>query len=137
MIFTLIFNALGAVSDVQSRVIPDWISLSYLAVSIAFSLVQRGIPATLVLLVLLFASSEIMFRIGGFGGGDLKLMSGVILIHGREGLWMIYWGLVISLIIYAGMAIQRRTTKVSVPYALALLLGILVYGAYDFLNTIA
>ena len=80
----MLFTGLAFVSDLRTRRIPNWLTVSSLALAVVFHLATRGWPG------LLFAASGfgagfgillVLWLIGGGGGGDVKLM-------GALGAWL-------------------------------------------------
>jgi len=70
--------ALATVFDLRARAIPDWISillLAWAAVSVAFGWQAFGWMSAAIGAGIAFGAGAILFRLGGFGGGDVKLLT--------------------------------------------------------------
>ena len=69
---------LATVTDLRKREIPDWISIALLgsAVGAQWTGHHPGTPLDMVSgAVAAFVPCAILFALGGFGGGDVKLMT--------------------------------------------------------------
>ncbi|MFZ5944036.1 MAG: prepilin peptidase [Bacillota bacterium] len=121
---------LAAWYDIKTRKIPDWITLTLILAGIIFSLVDRGFWLTAATLFLGSILCELFYRLKTFGGGDLKLLLGLALIGGPlYGLAVFYASLLAALPLFLVYMIKDKMTKPNVPYALAILSGVLwVYG---------
>ncbi|MBO8169093.1 MAG: prepilin peptidase [Thermoanaerobacteraceae bacterium] len=118
---------ISAFYDLKWREIPDWITIPYLFAGIGCSLSRLGVLNTIMLVLILFLTAEMLFAFNVFGGGDLKLMIGVILFQGLTfGLQVIFWSLIIFIPLALFYAVKERNSKASVPYAVAILAGAVV-----------
>jgi len=125
---TILVCSIAVVYDCKYRVIPDWLVLPYLVLGLVISLVQHGF-IVLAILIAGFLVCELLFRLGIFGGGDLKLLLGLAAIEGLPfGIWVFYFSLLASLPLFAFYIIKEKSRKVKVPYAVAILAG--VFAAY-------
>lgn len=118
---------LAAWFDVRAREVPDWITLPLILAGIVFSLVERGFLVTGGTLLIGGALAELLYRYKVFGGGDLKLLLGLALVGGPlYGLAVLYGSLLAALPLFLFYMLKRRTSKPSVPYAVAILAGLLM-----------
>jgi prepilin peptidase CpaA len=125
IVLTVLVCVIAVVYDCKYRVIPDWLVLPYMVLGLAISLVQHGL---IILAVFLagFLLCEVLFRLGVFGGGDLKLLLGLAAVEGLYFcFWAFYFSLLASLPLFAFYMIKEKTWKVKVPYAVAILAGVI------------
>jgi len=123
----LVAAVLAAWFDLRTREIPDWITIPLVLAGIIFSLVERGFWVTGGTLLLGGALAEFLYRRKVFGGGDLKLLLGLALAGGPlYGLVVFYASLLAALPLFLFYMIREKTTKPNVPYALAILAGVLL-----------
>jgi len=127
---TIAAALLAAWYDIKTRKIPDWITLTLILAGIIFSLVDRGFWLTAATLFLGSILCELFYRLKTFGGGDLKLLLGLALIGGPlYGLAVFYVSLLAALPLFLVYMIKDKRIKPNVPYAIAILSGVLwVYG---------
>ena len=118
---------LAAWFDVKTREVPDWITLPLVLAGIFFSLVEHGFLVTGGTLIVGGALAEFLYRYKVFGGGDLKVLLGLALAGGPlYGLAVFYASLLAALPLFLFCMLKERTSKPSVPYALAILAGVLL-----------
>jgi prepilin peptidase CpaA len=124
----IVFAIVATVYDLRSRVIPDWIAASLLACS------ALGIAAGLCDLTwtsfaygagLGFVLTFPLYALGGFGGGDLKL---VVAIGAALGPWallaVLFWVAISGGILATVALIRGRRDLAYVP---AIACGLLLY----------
>lgn len=118
---------LAAWFDIWTREIPDWITLPLILAGIVFSLAERGFVVTGGTLLIGGALAELLYRYKVFGGGDLKLLLGLALAGGPlYGLAVFYGSLLAALPLFLLFMLKKRISKPSVPYAVAILAGVLL-----------
>ena len=86
-IAVLALSAIAVFTDVKSRKIPNWLTVSAFTLGLVFHLVTGGLSGLVAALCGFstgFGLLLILFLIGGGGGGDVKLM-------GALGTWLGAW----------------------------------------------
>jgi prepilin peptidase CpaA len=124
----LLLACVAAVYDLRTREIPDWIAASLGACAVlatAAGWTDVTSSALLYGALLGFALSFPLFALGGFGGGDVKLVVALGAALGPASLlsalfWVAMWGGVLALV-----AIVRGRRIFA--YAPAIALGVLAY----------
>lgn len=130
-IVTLAVCTTAAIYDLKTRLIPDWITIPYLLLGLAFSLAQHGLSA-LVIFIALFLLCEIVYRLNVFGGGDLKLLLGIAFFGGLKfGFLVFYFSLLAALPLFLVYMLKEKSRTVSVPYAVAILAGVILGHYYE------
>lgn len=83
------FAAYGALCDLTSFTIPNVVSLaiagSFAVAALAFGLSPMAIGAHLGVAFAVFACGVVLFAVGAFGGGDVKMLAAVALWFGPSG----------------------------------------------------
>ncbi len=122
----IVAAALAAWYDVKTREIPDWITLTLILSGTIFSLANRGFWLTAGILFLGSIFCELFYYFKVFGGGDLKLLLGLLLAGGPfYSLAVFYVSLLAALPLFLIYMLKEKTRKPSVPYAVAILFGVL------------
>ncbi|MHA1839070.1 MAG: A24 family peptidase [Candidatus Ranarchaeia archaeon] len=73
--------ALASIYDIRTREIPDWTSLGLVVAGFSLAFFTGGIESIMALTlstVLAFLFGFFMFKLGFWGGGDAKLMTGLV-----------------------------------------------------------
>lgn len=124
----------AAVTDFRKRIIPDWTWIAILILGIAsafiFSypdLVQRIAGFLLPGLCLLLLA----LKYGGVGGGDIKLTSALGFFFGLNALAAILFFALLPACVYT-----RLARKKSIPLAVFLFTGFLLYNLSAFVNSL-
>jgi prepilin peptidase CpaA len=80
-VVALALLSIAACCDLAARIIPDWVSLGLAATGLAGRALSGpgAVTASVVLAAILFLALAVMHARGGVGGGDVKLMSAVVL----------------------------------------------------------
>lgn len=129
MIWVAIASAMVAtLYDVRSRVIPDWIALSLLACSalcIAAGLSELTWTSCFYGAALGFALTLPLYALGGFGGGDLKLVVAIGATLGPLALLSVLFWVAVSGGILAIVALVRGRRDLA--YVPAIACGLLLY----------
>ena len=97
IVFCCLFLGIAVYSDLKSRKIPNWLTVSAAVGGISYQAINQGLSCGLLFslkgLLTGFAILVIPFLAGGMGGGDVKL-------HCALGCWLGVWG-VCNLFLYA------------------------------------
>ena len=124
----------AAVTDLRKRIIPDWtwIAIFLIGVASAFILsyptpVQRIAGFLLPGLCLLLLA----MKYGGVGGGDIKLTAAMGFCFGLNALAAILFFAMLPACVYA-----KVTRNKSVPLAVFLFSGLLLYSLAAFVNSL-
>ena len=126
---------LAVVFDLRSREIPDWLSLCLFGVAVVstgFGLHKVGWLDLSLGVALGFSVGALLFRLGGFGGGDVKLLAslgGVLGWRNELGVmfWIALWGALFAIV--AGLRKEKEF-----PYAPAIALGLLAFIVRGYLR---
>jgi len=120
---TILVCSIAVGYDCKYRTIPDWLVLPYLVLGLVLSLAQHGF-ILLAIFIAGFLVCEVLFRLGVFGGGDLKLLLGLAAVEGLSFcLRAFYFSLLASLPLFVFYMIKEKSRKVKVPYAVAILVN--------------
>lgn len=116
----------ATIFDLRSREIPDSLSVCLLAVALCatgFGLHSVGWLDLLAGTALGFGAGSLLFWMGGFGGGDVKLLASLGAVLGwRDELGLMFWMAVVG----AGLAILSALRKQEeFAYVPAIALGLL------------
>jgi Flp pilus assembly protein protease CpaA len=88
---TLLLIVFALVWDLRRRTIPDWIPFLLLAWGILAAAFQwHGVSwwSSVVGALIALALALPLFALGGFGGGDVKLLVGLGAVLGHKDIWM-------------------------------------------------
>ena len=123
-----VLSVVAVVFDVRSRQIPDSLSVCLLGLALVatgFHLHSVNWLSLVLGMVLGFGSGLILFRMGGFGGGDVKLLAslGAVLGFRDELIVMLYVALVGGLLALVALLRGQR----EYAYAPAIALGLLSF----------
>jgi prepilin peptidase CpaA len=124
----LLFAGLAAVYDLRTREIPNWITASLAGCAVLATAVGWSEVSWFALIygaLLGFVLSFPFFAVGGFGGGDVKLVIALGAALGPLGLLMALFWVALCGGALAVIAIVRG--RRAFAYAPAIALGILVY----------
>ncbi len=128
MLVPLLLLLIATVVDFRRREIPDWVSVALLVWALgatAFGLASHGWASVGLGLVLGSALGVLLFWLGGFGGGDAKLLAGLGAVCGP-------WAF-LSLLVYIAVAggvmalVALVRGKSDIAYAPAMALGWLLF----------
>ena len=126
MSFAILLTAV--VFDLRSRQIPDALSVCLLAlaiVSTGFHLHRVGWLDLFLGLLIGFTAGLILFALGGFGGGDVKLLSALGAIVGLKGeLGVILYMAVLGALL---AVVARLRKQREYAYAPAIAFGLLAF----------
>ncbi|MGB9634972.1 MAG: A24 family peptidase [Candidatus Micrarchaeia archaeon] len=77
----LVFLAVASYYDIfNRRVIPDWVSYSFIVVALIFSIIYYGTDfARIGIALLVFVVGYLIYRMGYLGGADVFFLSGIML----------------------------------------------------------
>lgn len=124
----------AAVTDLRKRIIPDWTWIAILLIGVASAfllsypiLVQRIAGFLLPGLCLLLLA----MKYGGVGGGDIKLTAAMGFCFGLNALAAILFFAMLPACVYA-----KITRNKSVPLAVFLFSGLLLYSLAAFVNSL-
>ena len=99
IVFCCLFLGIAVYSDLKSRKIPNWLTVSAAVGGISYQAINQGLSCGLLFslkgLLTGFAILVIPFLAGGMGGGDVKL-------HCALGCWLGVWG-ICNLSLYAAL----------------------------------
>ncbi|MHB1926520.1 MAG: prepilin peptidase [Leptospirillum sp.] len=118
--------AVATYYDLRWRVIPNWLIVVYLLLTLPIVLLSGGLWLHLGAAVLVFVALALLANlVGGIGGGDVKLIAATILLLGPLlGIWV--WVLSLTLACLGGLVLictGRRPRVVRLPMAPYFLLG--------------
>ena len=156
-IFLLSIATIGAIYDWKARRIPNWLTLYSLPIIFLLNIFYSGFYGfvnSLLGFLLGLALLFIPYIIGGMGAGDVKLLGTVGAIVGYKGIIIIFFytaicGLILGVIwfifnpgrlkflITTGQILPTIDKKQKIPYAIAILMGIILYiiiGANNIFN---
>jgi len=130
--------------DIKDRTIPNGLNLAvallaplfWWSIGLAFwpgAAIQVGVAAAV------FGLFAIAFAMGAMGGGDVKLIAAVALWLPFQAVILLVFimsvaGGVLTLALYLRHRLARRTTKLEIPYGLAIAFGGLWLISERFLN---
>ncbi|MDX2180109.1 MAG: A24 family peptidase [Bryobacteraceae bacterium] len=114
--------------DLVRRTISNWIPVFALAAGLAIHAARSGwggLAASLGGAACGFAVFLVFYLLGGMGGGDIKLMSGMGAILGASRVWTAaWWTAILGAVLALAVLLLRRTgRKASIPYAPPIALG--------------
>jgi prepilin peptidase CpaA len=115
-VFLFFFSLIiAAYTDLKRGCIPDWITLTVTVAAMILSFLSRGVSGftgSLLGWSLGFAPFYILFRMGGMGGGDVKLMGMVGALGGAGFIIYCYWyTALVGLIMALGMLVIKGRFK--------------------------
>jgi prepilin peptidase CpaA len=133
------FFGAAAATDIADRRIPNWIAagvaaggLARLAAELAVGAGAGGAGLDLVLALTVFLGGALLFRLGLFGGGDVKLMAAAALWLGAASVGSFLFatalaGGALALLVLAGRLVIREADVSerggSLPYGVAIATG--------------
>ena len=127
--------AIAVISDLRSRQIPDWLSVSLLVLAFVSTGLQLHSVGWLDLClgcVLGFTVGAILFWAGGFGGGDVKLLASLGAVLGwKAELGVMFW---VAIVGGAFALIARVRREREYAYAPAIALGLLAFIVRGYLR---
>ena len=118
--------AVATYYDLRWRVIPNWLIVTYLLLALPIVVLSGGLWLHLGSAVLVFVALALLANVvGGIGGGDVKLIAGIILLFGPLlGIWV--WMSSLALSCLGGLVLictGRHPRVVRLPMAPYFLLG--------------
>lgn len=124
------FGLIAAFSDIRSRTIPNWISVSLALFGLSWHAWYDGLPglaSASLGLIAGFAVFLVFYLLGAMGGGDIKLMAALGSVLSVPALfeaavWTAIIGAMIALLART-FALLRKTKAVAIPYAPAIVTG--------------
>lgn len=131
LLLPIVLLLFASIHDLQSREIPDWISVLLILIGItAAGFGWGGVRWWMVITgsLLGLSISAAMFRFAEFGGGDAKLITGIGAILGPVGLLFALFWMAVSGGVLALIAIARGQRDYA--YAPAIAAGYLAYLIY-------
>lgn len=125
LVIAYIFVVWAVVTDIQKREISNVLTGGFLLLGIALSIYNHTLLFMIISVVVTTAIALLLFKMGMFGGGDLKLFIALAAFTGIEWTFSIFfYSLIVSLPLFAFYMIKERTRKPCVPYAIAILGGL-------------
>jgi prepilin peptidase CpaA len=130
-----ILLVIAAIGDLRSYTIPNWLSISIVALFILHTIFVppgfRAISLHLAIAAAIFVGSTLLFIKGAFGGGDVKLLSSLALWVGlidmpRLLLTMAIAGGILAIIVII-VRWHSKSTDRRLPYGVAIALAGLDY----------
>lgn len=91
----VVYLSIAVFTDLKSRQIPNWLTVSSLVIAMLFHFFSGGLPALLLSLggfATGFGILFVLWIIGGGGGGDVKLMGALGAWVGPMPTLLIFWG---------------------------------------------
>lgn len=127
-IIIIYLAVVGAViTDIKKREISDLLCLVLLSFGLIYQIVMGNWLVAIATLGLSFLFSLFLFQIGMFGGGDLKLFIALAVFAGLKFCFgVFFYSLLASLPLFAFYMIKERRRKPNVPYAVAILFGVIL-----------
>ena len=83
MLFAFFIILAATYTDLRQRIIPDWLTLGTLAIFIPIDLYLYGIPS-LLHVAATFLAAYVLYKIGVWAGGDVKLFTALDSIYPRD-----------------------------------------------------
>ena len=153
-IFLLLIATIGAIYDWKLRRVPNWLTFGGLGAILIFNIFYSGINGFVTSLLGLLTGLAILFIpyiAGGMGAGDVKLLGTLGAIVGYKDIILIFFytaisGLILGIIwlifsperlkflITTGQILPVIDKKQKIPYALAILMGTILYIMFDINN---
>jgi len=129
----LAVTALGfvaALTDVRTRTIPNWISVSLALFGLGWNAWQAGLPglaAASLGCLAGFGIFLVFYLLGAMGGGDIKLMAALGAVLAVPALfeaavWTAILGAILAVLAHT-FALLRKTKVAAIPYAPAIVTG--------------
>lgn len=120
VIISLIWLIFASLEDIKTREVPDWISYSLIAIALAFYLTKSIVLNDISFIIqplfglgVFFFLGNLMYYMRQWGGGDVKLFSGL--------------GALFPL--YPGELLNYFDPNLQFPFLLILIINIIVFGA--------
>lgn len=120
----------AAVTDVRSRIIPNWVSVSLTVFGLGWHAWREGLPglaAAALGCAAGFGIFLVFYLLGAMGGGDIKLMAACGAVLAVPALfeaaaWAAILGAILALLARS-LALLRKTKAATIPYAPAIVTG--------------
>ena len=106
--------------DIRTRTIPNWVTLPPIIAAPLLAAAHGGWQAgalTLYVGALTFAAYAFLWRLGGIGGGDVKLMTGLAAALGPLALPFHLYTIGAAAAVSVYQMIRQRSRSVTIPYA--------------------
>ncbi|WP_047153683.1 prepilin peptidase [Aneurinibacillus tyrosinisolvens] len=126
LLVIIAFTLWAVITDIIKREISNRLVAIFLAYGVIYQVVEGNYVSIIVSLIVTYLISLILFRFNVFGGGDLKFFIALAVCRGLT--WTFsafYYSLIVALPLFAFYMIKTRTWSPSVPYAVAIMGGIL------------
>ncbi|MED4728633.1 A24 family peptidase [Aneurinibacillus migulanus] len=126
LLVILSFTLWAVVTDILKREISNRLIVIFLAYGVLYQLIQGNFLSIIISLVVTYVISLVLFRFSVFGGGDLKFFIALSVCTGLSWTFSVfYYSLLTALPLFAFYMIKTRSWSPSVPYAVAILGGVL------------
>lgn len=157
---------MGAVTDIRYGIIPNWLSYGAIVLGLGtaawmggldngFSGIMTALGSSFLAMLIVGGPFAVMFSLGGFGGGDVKLMAGAgaIIAHIPSALTIMFYALLVSAVMALIVMFARRivgrtfarlghavllsfyrlkpqmpTDSPRIPFAFAMMIGAIIAG---------
>lgn len=121
----------GTVSDLRSRLVPDAVPVLLLVTALVAAIVETGTSRWMPLVLGGLAAAALgaaLFRLGGFGGGDVKVLAGLGCVVGLDHLASLLFFVAVAGGVVALVCVARGTRDL--PYLPAITLGYAAFGLW-------
>ena len=115
----------AVITDILKREISNRLVAIFLTYGVLYQVIQGNYISMVISIIITYLISLILFRFNVFGGGDLKFFIALAVCTGLT--WTFsafYYSLIVALPLFAFYMIKTRSWSPSVPYAIAILGGI-------------